>query len=252
MNQKTVRKDNKYLMLHYDILFILLLIGMLILNIWNTKEVQNMYTMTIIMGIAIVAYFIFYSIDVKRRKAPLELEDNYLAFYVSANKHNKAYKLLIGLFDLLSFAGTIVIGYYFFYKMDFVSVYKEYPLFLLLFLGFVQILIIIKDFNKVNKLDRIDALNDSNTFSILDKKLIFFLSILIVCFLNILMLSFKKPHFIVYYKDLVLFEIIAHITLLFNLAAIFISKLYYYHFSIKQIEQKSFNTKFSKNLHNFV
>jgi len=48
-----------------------------------------MYTMTIIMGIAIVAYFIFYSIDVKRRKAPLELEDNYLAFYVSANKHNK-------------------------------------------------------------------------------------------------------------------------------------------------------------------
>lgn len=73
------------------------------------KEVQNMYTMTIIRGIAIVAYFLFYSIDAKRRKAPLELEDNYLAFYVSANKHNKAYKLLIGLFDLLSFAGTIVI-----------------------------------------------------------------------------------------------------------------------------------------------
>lgn len=68
MNNKTIRKDNKYLMLHYDILFILLLIGMLILNIWNTKEVQNMYTMTIIMGIAIVAYFIFYPIDVKRRK----------------------------------------------------------------------------------------------------------------------------------------------------------------------------------------
>lgn len=48
-----------------------------------------MFTMTIIMEIAIVAYFIFYSIYVKRIKAPLELENNYLVFYVSTNRHNK-------------------------------------------------------------------------------------------------------------------------------------------------------------------
>lgn len=248
MKNQTVRKDNKSLMVHYDICFILLLIGMFILNIWNTKEVKNMYTMAIIMVIAIVSYFIFYYIEVKRGRAPLELEDNYLAFYVSSNKHNKAYKLSIVLFDLLSFIGTLIIAYYFFYKMNFVSVYKEYPLFLLLFLGFTQITILIKDIIKINKIDRIDALNDSTTFSILDKKLVFFLSILSVCVLNILMLSFKKPHFIVYYKDLVIFEILAHITLLFNLITIVINKVYYYHFNIKQIEQKNFNTKFLEEI----
>lgn len=244
MNQKTVRKDNKSLMLHYDILFILLIIGMLLLNLWNTKDVKNMYIITIIMAIAIFAYCIFYSIQVKRGKAPLKLEDNYLAFYVSGNIHNKAYKITTVIFDILTLVGIITIGYYYFYKMDFVSVYNEYPLFILLFLAFTQLLITIKDIITVNKLDRIDALNDSHVFSLWDKKLLFFLIIFAVCILNILMLSFKKPHFIVYFKDLVIFEMIAHITLVLSLSALFINKLYYSKFNLKQIEQKSFNTKF--------
>lgn len=53
MKHQTVRKDNKSLMLHYDIC-VILLIGMFILNIWNTKEVKNMY----IMARQVMIYFI--------------------------------------------------------------------------------------------------------------------------------------------------------------------------------------------------
>jgi len=38
MNNKFIRKDYKHLMLHYDILFILLLIGMLILKYGTQKK----------------------------------------------------------------------------------------------------------------------------------------------------------------------------------------------------------------------
>lgn len=243
MNQQTVRKDNKSLMIKYDILFILLILFMYILNIMNTKDVSNMYVMTFFIGMAIIIYLIFYSIKIRRSKEPLNLEDNYLAFYVSGNAHNKINKIIIAVLDLSSIIGTLLITYYFFYHMNFILIYQEYCILVLGGLVFLQFTIFFKDLNNINKIDRIDALTNAHTFSITNKKMAFFSQLILICILNIMMLSFKKVHFIVYYRDLVIFETIVLASLILSLSSLFFTKLYYYHFNLKQIEQKSFNTK---------
>ena len=62
-------------------------------------------------------------------------------------------------------------------------------------------------------MDRIDANTSSHQFSIIDKKILFAFNMALVATANIGILAFTKPHFIVYYTDLVLFEILTTILL---------------------------------------
>lgn len=242
------RTDNKKSQIHNEIFFFILVFSMFIMNILNTQKAANMYAILAITLAAIVGYAITYSVFVKINKNDLKLEDKYLAFYVSGSTKNTLLKLITVLFDSLSLLGILFTGFYYFYKIDFINVYPEYLIILLAFLAFLQLLILIKDINKINTLDRIDALSNKHTFSILDKKLTFAATAVMICVLNILMLSFKKPHFIVQYNDLVIFELIALITQILLILSILTTRLYYKTYNLKQIEQKEFNTKFLEEI----
>ncbi len=238
------RKDNKKLLVWAYIAFVALIIGILIINVLNTKQVSNMYLMLYISLSFIAVYFFIHLFLIKRNKSPLKLEDNYLAFYVSFNKHNKKLKLLSMVVDVLQLLMLTVASIYYLFVMKFNEVYVTYPLILISVIMIANISIIIKDILKLKSFDRIDAKNNSYQFSIIDKKILFMLNLLIICFANIGILSYTKPHFAVYFNDLLTFEIISSILLTISLSSIFISKIYYYHFDIKQIEQKEFNTRY--------
>ena len=95
MNKMLYRKDNKRMLLIIYLLFIILLIYNLLINILNTKEVLNMYIALIISISFIALYIIIYPFIIKHNKAPLKLEDNNLAFYISFNSNNKKLKLIM-------------------------------------------------------------------------------------------------------------------------------------------------------------
>ena len=102
MGNMKFRKDNKKFLLWAYLIFILAIITSLIINILNTKKVLNMYIIAGVFGVLILSYLILYPIYIKINKAPLQLEDNYLAFYVSFNKHNKGLKKTMILNQLIS------------------------------------------------------------------------------------------------------------------------------------------------------
>ena len=109
MGNMKYRGDNKKLLLWVYAIFILAIITSLIINILNTKKVLNMYIIAGVFGSLILSYLILYPIIIKTNKKPLQLEDNYLAFYVSFNKHNKGLKkimILIDLIELLAITGV--------------------------------------------------------------------------------------------------------------------------------------------------
>lgn len=85
-NMKFLR-DNKKLLLWVYAIFIFAIITSLIINVLNTKKVLNMYIIAIVFGALILSYLIIYPIIIKTNKKTLQLEDNYLAFYVSFNNH---------------------------------------------------------------------------------------------------------------------------------------------------------------------
>lgn len=118
MNNNLIRTDNKRLLLVFDILFTLLVISSLIINILNFKKVSYLIIVSSIILASIAIYFLIYSVIVKRSKKPLQLEDNNLAFYVSANTNNKLYKKLISMFDALSAILIVLSLTFYFYKMD--------------------------------------------------------------------------------------------------------------------------------------
>lgn len=151
------RRDNKKLLLWGYTIFIVGIITSLIINVLNTKNVFNMYIIALVFGVLILSYIIFYPIYIKVNKKPLQLEDNYLDFYVSFNKKNKAFKLSSLFIDILELALIVSAGLYYIYKMQFDSVYEIYPLIGFLLLIVVNLYIIIRDIIKLNTLDRIDA-----------------------------------------------------------------------------------------------
>lgn len=248
MNKTKFRTDHKKNQLIYEVIFLLLTIVMFAVNVWNTKKVSNMYILAGIMLAAIIIYTITYIIFVHKNKNDLFTDEKSAAFYVSVNIHNKKLKKVVALLDTLSLLGIISIGLYYFFKMDFINVYPEYLISIIAFVAIIELIILIKDIAKISSIDRLDALTNKHTFSILDKKLIFALILLIVCALNVGILSFKKPHFIVYFKDLVIFEIIALATLIFTLLSITVTRIYYSKFSLKQLEQKIFDTQFLEEI----
>ena len=89
MENLRYRKDNKKLLIWAYIAFAAIIISSLIVNILNTKNVINMYILLAVFATSVLLYLVFYMIYVRRNKAPLQLEDNYLAFYVSFNRNNK-------------------------------------------------------------------------------------------------------------------------------------------------------------------
>lgn len=94
MDNMKYRKDNKNLLLWAYTIFIAAIVTSLIINVLNTKNIMNMYIVATIFGVLILSYIIFYPIYIKLNKKPLQLEDNYQAFYVSFNKKNKAFKII--------------------------------------------------------------------------------------------------------------------------------------------------------------
>lgn len=242
------RTDNRKPQLFIEISFTLLVIAAMAINVYNTKNVVYLYTVLVIMGIAVVFYAVWYSIFIKIHKNDLKLEDNYLGFYVSGYLYNKKLKIFTVILDALALIGTISLGFYYFFIMDFINTYPEYLIILLGFIVVLQLLILIKDITKINAIDRLDALTNKHSFSILDKKLTFALLLIMVSVLNILILSYKRPHFIVYYKDLVVFEIISALALFLSITTITTTRIYYSHFKLKQIEQKQFDTKFLEEI----
>ena len=248
MNKMLYRKDNKRMLLIIYLLFIILLIYNLLINILNTKEVLNMYIALIISLSFIALYIIIYPFIIKHNKAPLKLEDNNLAFYISFNSNNKKLKLIMIIIDILEISLLIFLSIYYLYKIDLIKAYNIYPFIIVGSILLFNIYILIKDIIKYKSLDRIDAINGYHSFSIIDKKLLFAGVLLLITISNIGMLSVKVPHFIIYFSDMVIYEIISFILLIISLSSIFITKIYYYYFDIKQLEQASFNTMFLEEI----
>lgn len=242
MNNMNYRKDNKHVLIWAYIAFFSLVLMNMIVNIFNTKKLLNMYILLFTSLGFILSYIVFYLIHTKVNKKPLKLEDNYLAFYVSFYKNNKRLKLISLLIDLLEYSLIILASVFYIYKMKFNDVYNIYPIFVSAILLILNSYVILMDIIKLMSMDRIDAHTSSYKFSIMDKKLLFSLILISLSLSNIGMLSYKTPHFIVRYNDLFTYEIISAITLTISLLSIFISKIYYYHFDMKQIEQKEFKT----------
>ena len=244
MGNLKYRKDNKKIMLGFYILFVIAIIGSLVINVLNTKNVKNMYIVLIVFGALIIFYLLFYSIFVLRHKEPLQLEDNYLAFYVSFNRRNKFVKkcmFVIDIFQLLFISGVAA---FYIFKMGFNEVYGLYSLIALATLAVFDIYIIVRDFIRIKSFDRIDVHTTGHQFSIIDKKLLFALTLMIVALANVGILSVTKPHFVIHFMDMVVFEFLATFLLCFSLSSVFITKLYYSHFDLKQIEQTEFNTRY--------
>lgn len=151
------RRDNKKLLLWGYTIFITGIITSLIINVLSTKNVFNMYIIALVFGVLILSYIIFYPIYIKANKKTLQLEDNYLAFYVSFNKKNKALKISSLFIDILELTLLVSAGLYYIYKMQFDSIYGIYPLIGFLLLIVVNLYIIIREIIKLNTLDRIDA-----------------------------------------------------------------------------------------------
>ena len=76
MGNLKYRNDNKKLLLWVYVIFIFAIIGSLIINVLNTKNVINMYIIAGVFLTITLAYLIFYPIFVKKNKKPLQLEDN--------------------------------------------------------------------------------------------------------------------------------------------------------------------------------
>ena len=244
MGELKYRNDNKKLLIWVYIIFVALIIMSLVINVINTKNVTNMYIVFFVFTGAILLYSIFYLIFIHINKAPLQLEDNYLAFYVSFNKHNKVLKksmVLVDILQLLIFIGAVN---FYLIKMDFAEEYGMYVLFAMAILIILNAYTLIKDVIKLNSLDRIDAHTSSHQFNMIDKKLLFAATLLIIALANIGILSPKRAHFVVYYTDMIFFEILVTALLITSLLDVFINKVYYQSFELKQIEQKEFDTRY--------
>ena len=244
MGSMKFRKDNKKLLLWVYAIFILAIITSLIINVLNTKKVLNMYIIAGVFGVLILSYLILYPIIIKTNKKPLQLEDNYLAFYVSFNKHNKGLKKSMVLIDLVELLAIVGVSTYYIVEMKMSEVYGIYSLIVMLVLIALNSFILIKDIIKLNSMDRIDAHTGSHQLSIIDKKILFAFNMLAIAAANIGMLSVTKPHFVIKFYDMVTFEFLASFMLLISLTSIFINKIYYLTFDIKQIEQTEFNTRY--------
>jgi hypothetical protein len=248
MEKLLYRKDNKKLLIWVYIAFLALIITSLVINILNTKKILNMYIILFAIVGSIIAYFLFYIVFVHKHKEPLKLEDNNLAFYVSFNKHNTKLKVFSLLIDILSLLTLASVSFYFLYVKKLNEVYGLYPIFGIGIILLLNLSIIIRDILKLQSMDSIDANTSSHQFSIYDKKIIFALNLLLIEFSNIRILSVKKPHFVIYYNFLLIFEILATVLLTLSLLSILITKIYYYSDSIKQIEQTEFNTRFLEEI----
>jgi hypothetical protein len=248
MEKLLYRKDNKKLLIWVYIAFLALIITSLVINILNTKKILNMYIILFAIVGSIIAYFLFYIVFVHKHKEPLKLEDNNLAFYVSFNKHNTKLKVFSLLIDILSLLTLASVSFSFLYIKKLNEVYGLYPIFGIGIILLLNLSIIIRDILKLQSMDSIDANTSSHQFSIYDKKIIFALNLLLIEFSNIRILSVKKPHFVIYYNYLLIFEILATVLLTLSLLSILITKIYYYSDSIKQIEQTEFNTRFLEEI----
>lgn len=244
MGNMKYRGDNKKLLLWVYAIFILAIITSLVINVLNTKMVLNMYIIAGVFGLLIISYLILYPIIIKTNKKPLQLEDNYLAFYVSFNKHNKGIKKIMILIDLIELLSIVGVSSYYIVEMKMSEVYGIYSLIVMLMLVALNSFILVKDIIKLNSLDRIDAHTGSHQLSIIDKKVLFALNMFAIAAANIGMLSVTKPHFVIKFYDMVTFEFLASFMLLISLSSILINKIYYLSFDIKQIEQTEFNTRY--------
>ena len=68
------RTDNRKPQLFVEISFILLVIAAMTINVYNTKNVVYLYTVLVIMVIAVVFYAVLYSIFIKIHKMTLSLK----------------------------------------------------------------------------------------------------------------------------------------------------------------------------------
>ena len=244
MDNLRYRKDNRKLLIWAYIAFAAIIISSLIVNILNTKNVINMYILLVVFTTSVLLYLVFYMIYVRRNKEPLQLEDNYLAFYVSFNRNNKKIKKLMLLIDLIELLVIVVVANYYIVKMKMNEAYGIYSVIVMLMLIALNAFVFVKDFIRLNSFDRIDANTGSHQLSIIDKKILFAFNLLAVGFANVGILSVTVPHFVIKYYDMVTFEFFVTILLFISLLSILINKFYYLSFDIKQIEQTEFNTRY--------
>ncbi len=238
------RKDNKRVLSGIYALFILAIIGSLVINVLNTKNARNMYIILLVFGSLILLYLLFYPIFIFKNKELIQLEENSLAFYVSFNRRNKFIKKCMFAIDEVELFYICGVAAFYIIKMKFYEVYGLYSLIGLTTLVLSNSFIAVSDFIKIKSFDRIDAHITSHQFSVIDKKVLFASILIIVGLANVGILSVTKPHFVIHFIDMVSFEILSTFLLLLSLVSIFITKLYYSHFDLKQIEQKEFNTSY--------
>jgi len=248
MEKMFYRKDNKKMLLVIYFIFLCVIIYNLTINVLNTKNVNNMYIALVISSAFLLIYAFSYPFIIKESKSPLKLEDNNLAFYISFNKNNKKMKLSMIIIDIIEISLLILASLYYLYKINLIAAYEIYPF---IFSGIIIALnayILIRDIIRYKSLDRIDASSNAHSFSIYDKKILFAMSLLLIAVSNIGMLSVKVPHFVIHFYDMVAYEIISALLLTISLGSVLMTKMYYYHFDIKQLEQSSFNTMFLEEI----
>lgn len=242
MRDIKIRKDNKKLLISFDIIFLVYTIGNFIAMGMNTMNIVTGYVLSGIFSFVVVAYLITYFIIRKKNIIVEAIDENSIPYYVSSYKHNKCNTRLILAFDCTNILFTVLVPVTFFMVLNFKEVYTRITAFVFIGVVLVEIAVLYKYFLIFHRPQRIEASDMTNTFSILDKKLLFLTIFILGIIYDFAIFTFDKPHFVVTYENLMLLEGSIALALVMMLATIFLTKIYYYYFDLKLIEQIDFST----------
>lgn len=238
-----LREDNKK---NYKSIYIILLLSAVLISyisIMNTQKLWVLYSLLAAISLILVSLIIVDIILRIKNKTKINITDTETIYYQSNNKNNKRLKVLIVIFDALSIISFVVLALYYNFVMKMTEIYAYYILVSLGAVLLFQVVILLKDILKIEVIDRVEASNSIFNIFSYDKKFLVILNMLLLCAYNITFLSIKKPHFIIYYKDLVIFNTIGFISLTLYIATLYISKKYYSNYDIKKLENVSLDTQ---------
>lgn len=83
MNARIVREDYKHIFIILDIMAVIMIIANAFLNILNLGKILYLYIALVCISVTALLFFIGALIYERRKLSSIEIEDNYLLFYVS-------------------------------------------------------------------------------------------------------------------------------------------------------------------------
>lgn len=102
MNTKIVREDYKRIFIVLDILAVIMIITNAFLNILNLGKILYLYIALECISVTAILFFIGPFIYERRNLSSIDIEDNYLFFYVSDYYKNKIYKIINIIIDFIT------------------------------------------------------------------------------------------------------------------------------------------------------